>query len=128
MKKALPIVFTMLLLVTFCLNNAFAEDFEISIKLSPDTVVISNKAEGFCGIHADIEYWAVNKSSLEISSEIGVITIDVAKADSHGDLIVMVDLEKVKTIVLPPHTTLMLSGNTDQGESFYGLDIIRVKD
>jgi len=137
MKKVLPVVFTMLLLVTICytqtghLSNAFAEDFdfEISITLSPETVVISNKAGGFCGIHADIGYWAVDKSTLKLTSEHGeIINIDVAKADSYGDLIVMVNLEKVKAIVSPPSTTLTLSGYTNGGVLFYGADIVRVKD
>jgi len=134
MKKALPIVFIMLLLVTICytqighLSNAFAEDFEISIKLSPETVVLSNKAEGFCGIHADIGYWAVETSTLKLTSEHGeIIHIDVAKADSYGDLIVMVNLEKVKAIVSPPSTTLTLSGYTNGGVLFYGSDIVEVR-
>ena len=137
MKKVLPVVFTMLLLVTICythtghLNDAFAEDFfTISIALSPETIVLSNKATGFCGIHTNIGDGAVDTSTLELSGnpELDGISVDVAKSDSHGNLIVMVRLEKVKTIVSVPSTTLTLSVSTTGGDVFIGSDIVRVKD
>ena len=59
-----------------------------------------------------------------------IIEIVVAKPDSHGNLIVMVSLEKVKKLVLVPSTTLMLIGKTtgEEGVYFLGTDVVRVKD
>lgn len=143
MKKVLPVVFTMLLLVTMCyihtghLNDAYAEDFfTISIALSPETIVLSNKATGFCGIHTNIGYGAVDTSTLvlsnsdeEDSKEIPLARpIAITKSDSHGNLIVMVRLKKLKEIVSVPSTTLTLSGLTKGGDAFVGSDIVRVKD
>jgi len=64
---------------------------------------------------------------LKLISKYGETDVDVAKFDSYGDLIVMVNLEKVKAIVSPPSTELTLSGFTKQGEPFHGSDIVRVK-
>ncbi len=139
LKKVLLVVFMILLLVTIChtqtghLNDAYAEDFlTISIALSPDTIVLSNKATGYCGIHTNIGYGAVDTSTLELSGnpELEGIPVDVAKSDSHGNLIVMVSLKKVKTLVSVPSTTLTLSGYTNGQEPilFFGSDIVRVKD
>lgn len=131
MKKMLSGVFTMLLLVTICYtqvglsSNAFAEDFfTISIELSPETIVLSNKAGGNCGIHTSIGYSSVDTSTLELNG----IPVDKAKSDSRGYLIVQISLDKVKTLVSVPSTTLTLSGYTKGGELFYGSDIVRVED
>ena len=146
MKKVLPVVFTMLLLVTIYftqighVNDVFAQNFEtIPITLSPETIVVSNKAAGHCTIHAGISYWTVDTSTLRLRSNADTIfgekeiDIDVAKPDSYGNLIVMVSLKKVKTLALEtPKTTLMLKGEKNIGEEderyFLGTDIIRVKD
>ena len=136
MKKTFPVVFIMTLLVTICctqagfLNDAYAEEFTISIALSPETIVLSNKAAGYCGIHTNIGYWAVDTSSLRLSSDLEPdgVPVDVAKPDSHGNLIVMVSLKKVKTLVSTPSTTLELSGYTTGDVLFFGTDTIRVKD
>jgi len=60
----------------------------------------------------------------------GEIDIDVAKPDSHGNLIVMVSLKKIKKelVLEAPSTTLTLSGSTTGGDVFIGSDIVRVKD
>jgi hypothetical protein len=131
MKKLILFTVSILLFAGICntqidfLNNAFAEEdsFTISIALSPETIVLGNKAAGFCGIHTNIGYWSVDTSTLELNG----LAVDVAKSDSHGNLIVMVRLEKVKTVVSPPSTTLTLSGYTKQGVLFYGSDIVRVQ-
>ena len=137
MKKTLSLISTTLLLVAICCiypgntHDASAEEFfTISIALSPETIVLSNKAAGLCGIHTNIGYWAVDTSTLRLSSNwdpVG-IKIDVAKPDSHGNLIVMVQFKKVKTLVSVPFTTLTLSGYTKQGIYFDGSDIVRVKE
>lgn len=128
MKKMLSVVFIMLF-VAICStqighsNNAFAEEFfTISIALSPETIVLSNKAGGNCGIHTNIGYSSVDTSTLELNG----IPVDIAKSDSRGYLIVQISLDKVKTLVSVPSTTLTLSGYTKEGELFYGSDIVRV--
>jgi hypothetical protein len=60
--------------------------------------------------------------------ELNGIPVDIAKSDSRGYLIVQISLDKVKTLVSVPSTTLTLSGYTKDGELFYGSDIVRVAD
>jgi hypothetical protein len=137
MRKILVVMCSFFIVFGICTALAFhpqevqaVEVFTVSMKLSPDNLVIHSIGEGdWLTAHVDIPYSSVDCLTLELTrlSYDDSIPVKYAKADLSGDLVAKFDLSDVKSIVIPPSETLLLCGKTTDGVQFCAADFIRVK-
>jgi len=93
----------------------------IEIQVAPSTIVIKDEGE-WVTVHAVIPYSTVDAGTVLLDGITPVSTF----ADACGDLVAKFDHEVMCAFVDPPEATLTLTGMTTDGESFEGVDTVRV--
>jgi hypothetical protein len=99
-----------------------AEDIEIQV--SPHTILLSWKARGDVRVtvHAEINYSTVATLTVELGGYPAITTY----SDARGDLVAKFNYEDVALLVREGTAVLVLTGETKDGESFRGEDMVRV--
>ena len=128
--KNLTIILVILLSSMAYIGIAFAdtEQDTIDIKIAPATLNLEFEGP-WITVHTNITFAEVNTSTLELTAlEFDSISAVSTFADNRGNLVAKFDSADVKEIVAPPEETLVLTGETLEGDSFTGSDTIRVID
>jgi hypothetical protein len=115
-------VFAIILLLSACASGASASDFEITIKVTPNSIVLASEGT-WVTVHTDIGLYLVDTASLALSG----VPVAWTKADARGNLVAKFDQAEVKAIVAPREAALELTGYTNDGLSFSGFDTVAVK-
>ena len=97
-------------------------DFEISIKVSPNAIVLDSEG-AWVTVHTDIALSAVDTATLTLNG----IPVAWTKADAKGNLVAKLHQSDMKSILEPPQALLELAGSTKDGTRFAGSDTVRVK-
>jgi hypothetical protein len=99
-----------------------ASDLEISIKVSPNRIVLDSDGS-WVTVHTDIALYLVDTASLTLNG----VPVAWTKADARGNLVAKFAEADIKAIVSPPEAELELVGYTNEGEQFRGCDSVGVK-
>jgi len=115
-----------LVLVAFLfIQSETATDLEISITVSPSVLNLQNNGQ-VVTVHTDIAYGTVEASSVTLDG----IPINSWKADNKGNFVAKFLIDEVKNLyrdkILPVKAELILSGITNTGVLFSGIDEITV--
>ncbi len=95
----------------------------IEIQVSPAMIIL--KEEGnWVTVHAVFAYSNVETGTVALNGIPAASTF----ADDCGELVAKFALEDICAIVAPPEATLTLTGMTTAGESFEGVDTVRVSE
>jgi hypothetical protein len=95
---------------------------EISISVSPKTIVLGLDKGDRVTVHTDIPLALVDRESLTLS---GVSPV-LVKADNRGNLVAKFAQASIEALVAPPEATLALTGTTTGEVPFRGSDTVRV--
>ena len=126
--KNLTIILVILLSSMAYIGIAFADEDTIEIQIAPATLNLEFEGP-WITVHTNITFAEVNTSTLELTAlEFDSISAVSTFADNRGNLVAKFDSADVKEIVAPPEETLVLTGETLEGDSFTGSDTIRVID
>ena len=126
MKKWIVSLSVVLLGIGVLFGEAFsgAENGEVYILVSPQTLLLSSTQGGWVTVHAAIPYNQVDTFSVELSG----VPAGTTKADARGDLVAKFDEDAIKALVSPPSAVLALTGVTVDGEAIYGEDEVQVRE
>ena len=115
--------FLVISLVAGAMTASYAEPLEINIIVQPKTIVFDSDSE-WLTVHTDIALSAVDTGSVMINE----IAVSWTKADAKGNLVAKFDINEIKAIVAAPEAVFALTGLTNEGISFSGMDTVPVKD
>ena len=105
-------------------TSARTDRSSLEVQVSPQTLLLGSDQGSWVTVHATIAYRDVDVASVALNG----VPVAWAKADSRGELVAEFDEGAIKSIVEPPSATLVLTGNTKDGEFFSGSDTVRVVD
>ena len=103
--------------------RAASSSVTVDIAVAPSTIIIKDEGE-WITVHAVIAYSAVEAGTVLLDGIAAVSTY----ADARGEFVAKFDHEAICAIVAPPQATLTLTGTTTAGESFEGIDTVRVSE
>jgi hypothetical protein len=103
-------------------NSASAfEIFEITIEVAPNVVSLDSQGEVLT-VHTDIAYGLVDGWSVWLNDQ----QIQSWKADNQGNFVAKFNLDAVKTWIPIGTVTVTMTGETKDGDQFWGSDTIKV--
>jgi hypothetical protein len=104
-------------------KTALAGDvIDVSVTVSPSTIVLGLDKGAAVTVHTDIPAGIVDGASVALSGVPAYLT----KADACGNLVGKFRQEDIEAIVAPPAATLVLTGVTRDGVPLAGSDDVRV--
>src|SRR5690554_1200223 len=121
MRKITLIIAPAVLLI-LAAASAVSATLGVEVQVSPQTLLLDADQGGEITVHAAIDYGLVDTDSVTLDG----IPASYTKQDNRGELVAKFPEWAVKDIVAPPSATLVLSGQTVDGESFSGSDVVRV--
>ena len=119
-------------------DTSGTEQIEITISISPSTIVVRSERDTCVTVHTNIAYWTVNCAPLRLTNEAGEsINVAWTKADDRGNLVAKFPWNQVLSIVVPDEAAskeskftevlLTLTGETKAGDLFEGSDTVIVR-
>ncbi|NLO04824.1 MAG: hypothetical protein GX131_03225 [candidate division WS1 bacterium] len=120
MRALVPTAVLLLLLVTSA--YAVAPVVTVPIQVSPATIILKAPCQ-WITIHADIDYAAVNASTVAING----LDAEAVFPDNRGDLVAKISFESIISGLEPGETTITLTGVTTEGTAFSGSSTVPVK-
>lgn len=98
-------------------------DAEVSILVAPQTINLDGQADGdWVTVHTDIPYAVVDTGTVALNGLAAAATF----ADDRGNLVAKFSLAAIRGMVAPPEAELILTGMTEDGASFSGIDTVKV--
>lgn len=123
MKAIVWFAVGLVLLVGLAVAATSDDTMTIDIVVAPSTLLLGVSQSGLVNVHTDIDYSAVNRSSVQLEG----IPLTRSKADACGNFVGFFDEAKVKALVAAPKATLTMVGVTNDGTGFVGWDTVVVK-
>ena len=113
----------LLSLVFILCQSARVADLQIEIQVSPNVLNLLSQSE-VVTVHTDIAYGLVDAHSVYLNG----VLINSWKADDQGNFVAKFLSGAIKGLPLTigGYNTLVLTGSTIEGESFFGSDEIKV--
>ena len=118
MRLMVPVVCTVIMLVLPAL--VLAET--VQIQVAPATIVLKAPCPHVT-IHAEMPYSSVADNTVQING----LDADATFPDDCGNLVARIAFEKITALVEPPEAQITLTGMTEDGVQFEGMDTVRVK-
>lgn len=94
----------------------------VNIAIAPQTFQLGRDQGGAITVHAEIAFADVNTATVCLAG----IPARSCKPDNRGELVAYFDEATVKALVAPPSATLTLTGQTNDGTPFAGVDTVVV--
>ena len=126
----MSLVLGCVLAVTLCwlLYPAAALSAEIPIQIDVAPNVLNIQSEGaIVTVHTDIAYSAVDGASVYLNG----VAIQWWKADARGNFVAKFVMDEIKTLgglIIDGYNVLVLNGFTTDGDTFIGMQEIKVID
>lgn len=97
-------------------------DGNVVMQVSPQVLVLREPGN-WLTLHAQIKLTDVAVDTVRIN---GMVP-EVVTADNRGELVVKIDLDRIKPLAEPPSITITLSGETKTGDAFGASQAIAVR-